>query len=77
MDLPVISGTGAEYPGPGAARPLPVVPGPRPARTATVIEGPGLLADEATLQSFEMGAAGLDLAAAPVGLPDIHHKRNI
>jgi RNA-splicing ligase RtcB len=42
-----------------------------------VLDGPGLRADEAVLHSLELGAAGLDLAAPPVVLPDFHHKRNM
>ena len=78
MDLTVIAATAAAPPGCDA--PVPTTAGPagsatRRGRAATVIEGPGLLADEAVLHSFEMGTAGLDLAAPPVVLPDFHHKR--
>jgi RNA-splicing ligase RtcB len=78
VDLTVIAATAAAPPGCDA--PVPTTAGPagsttRRGRAATVIEGPGLLADEAVLHSFEMGTAGLDLAAPPVVLPDFHHKR--
>ncbi len=78
MDLTVIAATAAAQPGSDTLAPATVTPaGATARRTATVIEGPGLLADEAVLHSFEMGTAGLDLAAPPVVLPDFHHKRKM
>ncbi|MGO4598872.1 RtcB family protein [Terrabacter sp. 2RAF25] len=69
MDLTVIAATGPDAP----ATPRPT----RRPNAATVLDAPGLRADEATLHSLEMGAAGLDLAAPPVVLPDFHHKRTM
>jgi RNA-splicing ligase RtcB len=71
VDLTVIAATG---PGsPETSRVARVRPAPGP----TVLDDPALPADAATLRSLELGAAGLDLAAPPVVLPDFHHKRNM
>ena len=42
-----------------------------------VFEGPALPADTSVLRTLELGTVGVDLAAAPVVLPDFHHKRTM
>ena len=42
-----------------------------------VFEGPALPADTGVLRTLELGTVGVDLAAAPVVLPDFHHKRTM
>lgn len=48
-----------------------------PAATPRVFDGPALPADPSVLHRLSMGAAGVDLAAPPVVLPDFHHKRKM
>lgn len=63
MDLHVISSAPPSLATPGASA------APR------VFDGPALPADPGVLRTLSMGAAGVDLAAPPVVLPDFHHKR--
>jgi len=42
-----------------------------------VFDGSDLPADPKLIHTLSMGAAGLDLAAPPVVLPDFHHKSNM
>lgn len=66
MDLHVISSAQSDRPLAGA-----------PLSTPRVFDGPSLPADPAVLHTLSMGAAGVDLAAPPVVLPDFHHKRTM
>lgn len=66
MDLKVIAAATPDQPA-------------RPAESAavTVFDAPGLEADPTGLRTLELGAAGVDLAAPPVVLPDFHHKSSM
>jgi len=46
-------------------------------RRARVFDGPGVPADPEVLAALDAQVAGADLAAAPVVLPDFHHKSNM
>jgi tRNA-splicing ligase RtcB len=76
VDLTVIASSGAATPT-GPASPPVGRPAGRPTGRPTVLDGPDLPADASVLRSLELGAAGLDLAAPPVVLPDFHHKRSM
>ena len=70
MDVHVISG-GSPVPSRSST-----TSGQGPAKLR-VFDCPQLRADPETLQVLSIGAAGLDLAAPPVVLPDFHHKSNM